>query len=188
MKWLVLLTGCGLGDGSCIEETVLTYTALDKYGCDYLPVAEDTQAPAVNHITEQPEEMRSVLTEAARLGRGRIRPLDTVDMAEYDALVIPGGLGLLRGPASGTAELVRQFAARGKRIGTMCAGIDFLRAVLGPQVLQNLAENTPADGFCRDEDGAFFYTPAFRKTGSCHIMQQGIDGMIRAMQEAGSGL
>ena len=185
MKCLVLLTGCGLGDGSCIEETVLTYTALDKYGCDYLPVAENIQAPAVNHITEQPEGMRSVLTEAARLGRGRIRPLDEVNPAEYDALMIPGGLGLLRdGPTSGAAELVRQFAARGKRIGTMCAGIDFLRAVLGPQVLQNLAENTGADGFCRDAEGRFFYTPAFRRTASCHTMQQGIDGMIQAMQEA----
>ena len=35
MKCLVLLAGCGLGDGSCIEEVILTYTALDKYGCDY---------------------------------------------------------------------------------------------------------------------------------------------------------
>ena len=39
MKYLVLLAGCGLGDGSCIEEVVLTYVALDKYGCDYTPVA-----------------------------------------------------------------------------------------------------------------------------------------------------
>ena len=31
MKYLVLLAGCGLGDGSCIEEVILTYAALDKY-------------------------------------------------------------------------------------------------------------------------------------------------------------
>ena len=31
MRYLVLLAGYGLGDGSCIEEVILTYVALDKY-------------------------------------------------------------------------------------------------------------------------------------------------------------
>ncbi len=30
MKSLVLLAGCGLGDGSCIEEVILTYLALEQ--------------------------------------------------------------------------------------------------------------------------------------------------------------
>lgn len=47
MKCLVLLAGCGLGDGSCIEEVILTYVALDKYGCDYTPVAEDVSIQSV---------------------------------------------------------------------------------------------------------------------------------------------
>ena len=51
MKYLVLLAGCGLGDGSCIEEVILTYVALDKYGCDYTPVAEDVSIQSVNHLT-----------------------------------------------------------------------------------------------------------------------------------------
>ena len=45
MKYLVLLAGCGLGDGSCIEEVILTYVALDKYGCDYVDVALKADAP-----------------------------------------------------------------------------------------------------------------------------------------------
>lgn len=32
----VLLSGCGIGDGSQIEEVILTYLALDKYGMDYI--------------------------------------------------------------------------------------------------------------------------------------------------------
>ena len=47
MKYLVLLAGCGLGDGSCIEEVILTYVALDKYGCDYTPVAEAVSIQSV---------------------------------------------------------------------------------------------------------------------------------------------
>ena len=70
MKWLVLLSGCGLGDGSCIEETVMSYIALDRYHCDYLPVAENRIEPSVDHFTERTGERRSVLTESARIGRG----------------------------------------------------------------------------------------------------------------------
>ena len=61
MKYLVLLAGCGLGDGSCIEEVILTYVALDKYGCDYTPVAEDVSIQSVNHLTEQMAERRNIL-------------------------------------------------------------------------------------------------------------------------------
>ena len=94
MKFLVLLAGCGLGDGSCIEEAVLTYTALDKYGCDYTPAAADMLVPSMDHITEQPGEKRSVLTESARMGRGRIRNLHDISPDDYAALLIPGGIGL----------------------------------------------------------------------------------------------
>ena len=60
MKYLVLLAGCGLGDGSCIEEVILTYVALDKYGCDYTPVAEDVSIQSVNHLTEEMAEKRNI--------------------------------------------------------------------------------------------------------------------------------
>lgn len=60
---MILLAGCGLGDGSCMEENVLTYTVLDKYHLDYTPVAEDTSIRSVNHITEQPEENRHLLKD-----------------------------------------------------------------------------------------------------------------------------
>ena len=84
MKCLVLLAGCGLGDGSCIEEVILTYAALDRYGCDYTPVAEDISVPSVNHLTEQLADNRNVLLESARIGRGRIKILDEEE--KMDAL------------------------------------------------------------------------------------------------------
>ena len=73
MKYLVLLAGCGLGDGSCIEEVILTYAALDRYGCDYTPAAENISVPSVNHLTEQTAEKRNLFSEAARIGRGALK-------------------------------------------------------------------------------------------------------------------
>ncbi|NLY46249.1 MAG: isoprenoid biosynthesis protein ElbB, partial [Tissierella sp.] len=51
MKFLVLLSGCGLGDGSAIEEVILVYTILDKYSVNYTPVVQNINFTSVNHFT-----------------------------------------------------------------------------------------------------------------------------------------
>ena len=186
MKRLVLLSGCGLGDGSCIEETVMSYIALDRYHCDYLPVAENRVITSVNHLTEQPGEERSLLTEAARMGRGRIRDLKTIHIEDYDALLIPGGMGLLNHYAQSDllVRCILHFTRPGHKIGTMCAGIDFLRRILGDDnLLRAETEHLDAASFCCDREKQFFYTPAFRGTDSCDTALQGICSMIRAILE-----
>lgn len=183
MKWLVLLSGCGLGDGSCIEETVMSYIALDRYHCDYLPVAENRIEPSVDHFTERTGERRSVLTESARIGRGRIQDLSQIHLKDYDALLIPGGIGLLANYAQSKAvsQCVLYFSGPGRKIGSMCAGIDFLRGILGTELLRKETEDLQAASFCCDKDRKIFYTPAFRKTSSCDIALLGVCAMIQAM-------
>lgn len=183
MKFLVLLAGCGLGDGSCVEEVVLTYTALDKYGCDYTPVAEDISVHSMNHLTESFAEKRRVLCEAARIGRGRIQDIRNIDFGEYDVLIIPGGIGLLNNyKESATVKAcVTHFAGSKKPIATMCAGIDFLRGFLGSDLLASETQELTADQYCRDIVNNVYYTPAFRKTGSCYEALLGIDAMIHAL-------
>ena len=137
MNCLVLLSGCGVKDGSCPEEVALTYTALEKYGCAYQPVADDIPVLTVDHLTGQPDQERQILKESARLGRGMLRKIRDVCWKDYDALVIPGGLGLLTNyqHSQAVADCVRYFAAASKPIAAMCAGIDFLRGLLGGDLL-----------------------------------------------------
>lgn len=186
MKWLVLLAGCGLGDGSCVEEVVLSYAALDKYHCDYTPVAENISVSSIDHISEQHGEPRNALVEAARIGRGRIKCLSDVVLDEYDALLIPGGIGLVVNyrTSSAVKACIEQFTMQGKPIGTMCAGIDFLRGIMGAKLLQRETTELTAVDFCCDHERNIFYTPAFRKTGSCYDTMLGIEAMIYAMRAA----
>ena len=67
----VVLSGCGVYDGSEIHETVLTLLALSRQGADVICFAPDkTQADVVNHLTGEPmAESRNVLIEAARYRR-----------------------------------------------------------------------------------------------------------------------
>lgn len=94
-KIAVILSGCGFLDGSEIHESVFTLLAIDKYGGEadiYAPDVE--QAKVVNHITKEPmDEVRNVLVEAGRIARGKIQPLDALDVDKVDAIIMPGGFG-----------------------------------------------------------------------------------------------
>ena len=92
----LLLSGCGVFDGSEINEAVLSVYFLEKNGAEVIFLAPDKeQLHVVNHLTEQvsEKESRNILIESARIARGRIRKVEEVDVAELDGLVIPGGFG-----------------------------------------------------------------------------------------------
>lgn len=95
----VLLSGCGIGDGSQIEEVVLTYLALDKYGIDYVCIAPDkNQYHTFDHLNEivTENENRNILIESARIGRGRIKAIDDINIDELDGLILVGGQGVFK--------------------------------------------------------------------------------------------
>ncbi len=92
----VILSGCGVYDGSEIYETTAALLNISKRGFDYACFAPDVpQMHVINHRTGEcaPGESRSVLTEAARLARGEVKSLKELDHNDFDALVVPGGFG-----------------------------------------------------------------------------------------------
>lgn len=92
----VILSGCGVFDGSEIHEATLTLLALDLAGARAVCAAPDReQARVVNHRTQAAVsgERRNVLIESARIARGDIRPVSELRVAEVDAAILPGGYG-----------------------------------------------------------------------------------------------
>lgn len=91
----VILSGCGNRDGGEIHESVTTLLAIKKAGYDYQCFAPDImQHRVVNHLTgETVSEKRSVIVEAARIARGKIKPLSDFQEKDFAALFIPGGQG-----------------------------------------------------------------------------------------------
>ncbi len=119
MKIAVLLSGCGVYDGAEIHESVLTLLALDKLGAEVICTAPNlSQHHVVNHLDgSEQAETRNVLVEAARIARGNIKALNELDLAEIDAVVMPGGFGVAKnfsqwafqGPDGDIAEEIKQF-------------------------------------------------------------------------------
>jgi enhancing lycopene biosynthesis protein 2 len=94
----VILSGCGVYDGSEIQEAVLTLLELENNGFSYMCYAPDIpQYHVVNHRSGQPtEETRNVLDEAARIARGNIADLSTLDVSTIEAMVLVGGFGVAK--------------------------------------------------------------------------------------------
>lgn len=96
MKVAVVLSGCGVFDGSEIHESVLTMLALSCAGVSYQCMAPNIQqVHVINHLTRQVAEgeHRNVLVEAARIARGEIIDIASADSHDYAAVFFPGGFG-----------------------------------------------------------------------------------------------
>ena len=143
----LLLSGCGVQDGSEISETILTILALERADADILAMAPDVeQAQVWNHYTGQEarNEKRDVIAESARLVRGKIVSINTVGAADIDGLILVGGYGAAKNlctyAVSGTGatvnpeveRLISQLHGLGKPIGAMCIAPVVVALVLGP--------------------------------------------------------
>lgn len=90
----VILSGCGVSDGSEIHEAVLILLSLSQRGAEYQCIAPDKPFAVINHVTHKPEkELRNVLAESARIARGDIIRLADVKGDEFDGFILPGGFG-----------------------------------------------------------------------------------------------
>jgi enhancing lycopene biosynthesis protein 2 len=71
IKFAVVLSGCGVYDGSEIHEATLTLLAISKLNGEYEIFAPDVeQLHVVNHLTGNvSDEKRNVLVESARIAR-----------------------------------------------------------------------------------------------------------------------
>jgi len=95
-KIALVLTGCGFKDGTEIRESVAALWALDTENAETHCFAPDkAQFDVVNCLTGETEksQIRNQLTEAARIARGKIRPLSELNPDLYDCLLLPGGFG-----------------------------------------------------------------------------------------------
>lgn len=148
LKIGVLLSGCGVYDGSEIHEAVLALLALDTRDVEVVVCAPDVrQRVVVNHLDGQVQEgaERNVLVESARIARGQIHDVARVSADELDGLVLPGGFGVARNlsdfAANGAgctvepqvARLVRDIHAQGKPLLALCIAPAVVARLLGSE-------------------------------------------------------
>ena len=95
MKTAVLLSGCGVYDGTEIQESVFALLALSQNNLDFICTAPNVnQHHVINHINgEEMNEGRNVFVESARIARGEIISLSKLNKNNISSLLIVGGFG-----------------------------------------------------------------------------------------------
>jgi enhancing lycopene biosynthesis protein 2 len=141
----LLLSGCGVQDGSEIHEAVLTLLALDRADVEIVFVAPDIgQSKVTNHATgNDVPETRNVLVESARIARGKVVDLAGVKGEDLDGVALPGGFGAALnlctfgkdGPKCSVnpevERLLKEMHAAGKPILALCIAPALIARVLG---------------------------------------------------------
>ncbi|XP_004410716.1 PREDICTED: ES1 protein homolog, mitochondrial isoform X2 [Odobenus rosmarus divergens] len=92
----LVLSGCGVYDGTELHEASAVLVHLSRGGAEVQIFAPDIpQMHVVDHTKGQPSESetRNVLTESARIARGKITNLARLSAANHDAAIFPGGFG-----------------------------------------------------------------------------------------------
>lgn len=149
-QFAIVLSGCGVYDGSEIHEAVTTLLALDKAGAGYKCFAPNIpQAKTIDHFSGRStalagdEDNRNVLSESARIARGDICDLSEFRAEDFDGIIFPGGMGAAmnlcnaaeKGPACDVNEEVRRSIEesynQGIVIGAMCIAPTIIARVLG---------------------------------------------------------
>jgi len=163
----LILSGCGVFDGSEIYETTLTLLRLDQLGIAYECFAPDiAQHHVINHGTgDEMEETRNVLVESARLARGKVRPLEELSADDFDALILPGGFGAAKNLCdfavkgedlelvTGLQEAVQPFHAAGKPIGVMCIAPVMVPKLLGEGISVTIGNDASVSGAISAQGG-----------------------------------
>lgn len=212
MKYAILLSGCGVYDGAEIHESVLTMLAVEKNGGQYEIFAPDIkQFHVINHLTgETSDENRNVLVEAARIGRGRIRPLTEYRHNDYDGLLMPGGFGVAKNLCSyaidGTdmkidkviERVIKETHNAGKPIGALCISPVIIAALI-PDAEVTMGSDSKFDAEIAtlggknhikdnrqvviDRKNRIVTTPCYMNDATITDIEQGADMLVKAVME-----
>lgn len=206
----MVLSGCGRIDGSEISEVVLVCLELSRHGLKHCFFAPDIQFDVVDHASgSQTNERRSVIVEASRIVDCNIKPLASLDAKSYDALIFPGGCGVIKNLSNINTEkkapkilpevqgCVESFYKDGKPIVSLCiapALVAFclqnsgISLTLGPSdhnsmvaVSGNKHVPCEANGCVVDSQNKIISTPAFMASNDFSEIHEGIHQAISAM-------
>ncbi len=207
----VVLSGCGVYDGSEIHESVCVLLNLVKRGARVAFFAPDIeQSDVVNHMTGACEGgVRRVMEESARIARGNVLPLSGFNAAEFDALVFPGGFGAAKNLSTFARDgagcsvnadverAIKAMAAAGKKTAFVCISPVIAAKVIGGGVRLTIGSDKDTAAalaamgaehvecspkdFVCDEKFGVYSTPAYMSAADISEVDEGVGKMIAEM-------
>ena len=204
----IVLSGCGVNDGSEIHEAVITMLELDKARAEMIVIAPNIdQLHVINHATgEEMDDSRNVLIESARISRGNIEDIAGITSKDLDALIFPGGFGVAKNLSDyamagmecsvnpDVLRLSREIHNEGKPIGVICIAPAIMAKILAGETELTIGfdEQTasdidamgakhvlcPVDEIVVDKEKKVVSTPAYMEAKSIKEVASGIEKLV----------
>ena len=204
----IVLSGCGVNDGSEIHESVITMLELDKAGAEMIVMAPNIdQLHVINHATgEEMDDSRNVLIESARISRGKIEDIAGITSKDLDALIFPGGFGVAKNLSDyamagvecsvnpDVLRLSREVHNEGKPIGVICIAPTIMAKILAGETEltigfdEQIASDIdamgakhmlcPVDEIIVDKEKKIVSTPAYMEANSMKEVAYGIEKLV----------
>ncbi|XP_063070023.1 glutamine amidotransferase-like class 1 domain-containing protein 3, mitochondrial [Engraulis encrasicolus] len=179
-KVAVVLSGCGVYDGTEIHEASAVLVHLSRGGAEVQMFAPDVaQMHVIDHSKGQPsEESRNVLAESARIARGNVLDAAKLTAGDHDAVIFPGGFGAAKNLSTFAVDgkdckvnaeverVLKDFHKAGKPIGLCC-----ISPVLAAKVLPGVEVTV---GHEEEEGGKWPYAGtagAIKALGATHCIK-----------------
>jgi enhancing lycopene biosynthesis protein 2 len=204
---LLILSGCGVYDGSEIHESVCALLHLDRHGAKVAFAAPDVnQMHVINHLTgEEMNETRNVRVESARIARGAVENLAKISGETFDAVILPGGFGAAKNLCNFATQgencevnpevqrVLHEAHGAAKPIGLICiAPAVGARVFPGSTVTIGTDAGTasaiekmgakhqdrPTEEICVDEENRIVSTPAYMSAQRVHQVYEGIGKLV----------
>lgn len=211
-KIAVVLSGCGVMDGSEIHEAVTAMLAIEQQGGVYHCFApEGEQSVVMNHVTKQPsDEKRRMPVEAARIARGDISSLKSFKVSDYDAVLFPGGMGAVLNLCDfahkgkdcavhpDVERVVKEMHAAGKPIVALCIAPVLIARILGNvtvtigndpetsmaiKAMGGTPEICSAAQVCIDKKNKIITTPCYMLDQSLKEVAQSTSNAVKDLME-----
>lgn len=209
----VILSGCGFRDGAELTESISTLICLSELKTEVECFAPNLDFLPINHLNDSHDSVaRNTLFEAARICRGRISDLNTLDEKKFDALVLPGGFGVAQhlsdfATKGARAKVLpalearmRAFHKSSKPIGGICIAPALIALVLSqhrvtvtigndPETIKEIEKTGAQHVVCSvtdyisDRDNKVLTTPAYMYDAKPHEVFTGVRAMLRELVE-----
>ncbi|XP_044775256.1 glutamine amidotransferase-like class 1 domain-containing protein 3A, mitochondrial isoform X2 [Neomonachus schauinslandi] len=187
----LVLSGCGVYDGTELHEASAVLVHLSRGGAEVQIFAPDIpQMHVVDHAKGQPSESetRNVLTESARIARGKITDLARLSAANHDAAIFPGGFGAAKNFLCCIAPVLAARVLRGVEV---TVGHEQEEGGKWPyagtaEAIKALGAKHCAKGVTEahvDQKNKVVTTPAFMCETELHHIHDGIGAMVKKVLE-----
>ena len=179
----LILSGCGTYDGSDIWEVVLISYQLEKRGQRPVFFAPDIpQKVVIDHLNQESfSDKRNVLHESARIPSGQIKDISDVSGKDVDALILPGGNGVIKNLSDSLGDkeymmlnpdvrrILREIYRRKKPIGA-CG----LASLLVASALRDILETPLTLTAGKDPN----LIKQIEQLGAVHVLSRGTEAVV----------